>query len=473
MRRKKGFTLVELLVVIAIIALLMGILLPALAKVRMIAYRMICGSNLAGIGKGILLYAGDYQDEYPLPGCDKTVTLSSTGQLPSEGWGQSTAADAFSCPGPPTGGYATIGSLFYMLVKYEDVAPKQFSCKGDAGSQIFKLSDYTGSSIQEFTKAWDFGNKPGRYCSYSYHQPFSSPTSTTDGMQGIPIGGNSKPTCPLAADRNPSLDKNAIGGVTGCTGYLTVGGNCTTPGTGTATNSGAPLSESSPFTRWTTSNPKYTDPDLVFNSFAHQREGQNVLYNDGHVKFETTANVGVNNDNIWQKWPWPSPPSGTAASEVKMRKEVGGNFPVKGGSGVASFPAGNFASVWPATQDDALLFNEHQDSGPGSDIRLKINIQPLENVLDKMGRICGVTFDWNAQGKEVAGNKATGKREIGVIAQDVESVFPELVVTGSDGYKRVDYAKMTAVLIEAVKELKAENDNLKARIEALESAGTK
>ena len=460
MRKKKGFTLVELLVVIAIIALLMGILLPALAKVRMIAYRMICGSNLAGIGKGILLYAGDYQDEYPLPGCDKTVMLSPIGQLPSTGpgWQGATAAEAFGCPGPPTGGFATMGSLFYMLVKYEDVAPKQFNCKGDAGSQIFKLSDYTGSTIQEFTKAWDFGNKPGRYYSYSYHQPFSS----SDGAQvGNPIGGNSKPTCPLAGDRNPSLDKNANAS------YLTVAAT----GIGTATNSTPPLSESSPYTRWSGTNLKYTDPDLVFNSFAHQREGQNVLYNDGHVKFETTANVGVNNDNIWQKWP-ETPLSGTAA-EVKMKKEVGGYFPVKG-NGAQSYVPGDFRTrIWPATQDDALLWNEHQDSGPASDARLKVDIQPLENVLDKMGRICGVTFNWNEQGKDVVGKAATGKREIGVIAQDVESVFPELVVTGSDGYKRVDYAKMTAVLIEAVKELKAENDNLKARIEALESAGTK
>ena len=57
--KKKGFTLVELLVVIAIIALLMGILMPALARVRMIAYRMVCGANLSGIGKALLLYAGD------------------------------------------------------------------------------------------------------------------------------------------------------------------------------------------------------------------------------------------------------------------------------------------------------------------------------------------------------------------------------------------------------------------------------
>jgi len=67
-RQRKGFTLVELLVVIAIIALLMGILMPALARVRQIAYRLYCGTNLSGIGKAMLIYANDYDDELPRAG---------------------------------------------------------------------------------------------------------------------------------------------------------------------------------------------------------------------------------------------------------------------------------------------------------------------------------------------------------------------------------------------------------------------
>src|SRR5512136_511864 len=66
--KRKGFTLVELLVVIAIIALLMGILMPALARVRQLAFRMTCGTNLSGIGKAMLIYANDYQDELPRSG---------------------------------------------------------------------------------------------------------------------------------------------------------------------------------------------------------------------------------------------------------------------------------------------------------------------------------------------------------------------------------------------------------------------
>ena len=66
--KRKGFTLVELLVVIAIIALLMGILMPALSRVRQIAFRVVCGTNLSGIGKAMLIYSNDYDDELPRSG---------------------------------------------------------------------------------------------------------------------------------------------------------------------------------------------------------------------------------------------------------------------------------------------------------------------------------------------------------------------------------------------------------------------
>jgi len=59
-------------------------------------------------------------------------------------------------------------------------------------------------------------------------------------------------------------------------------------------------------------------------------------------------------------------------------------------------------------------------------------------------------------------------RSYGLIAQDVEQVLPELVATDSDGYKAVDYSKLPLLTIEAVKELKAENDTLKQRVAELE-----
>jgi hypothetical protein len=95
-----------------------------------------------------------------------------------------------------------------------------------------------------------------------------------------------------------------------------------------------------------------------------------------------------------------------------------------------------------------------------SDLRLKTDIQPLENTLAKVLNLRGVRYVMKAdEAKE---------RKIGVIAQELEQEYPELVNTDEKGMKSVAYANLTAVLIEAVKGLKAENESLKTRLERLE-----
>ena len=102
-----------------------------------------------------------------------------------------------------------------------------------------------------------------------------------------------------------------------------------------------------------------------------------------------------------------------------------------------------------------------------SDVRFKKDVQQLSNVLDKIQNVRGVSFDWNERYAELG--RATNKRQIGVIAQELEQQFPELVSTwGNESYRAVDYGRLTAVLLEAVKELKAENEELKQRVEVLE-----
>ncbi len=109
------------------------------------------------------------------------------------------------------------------------------------------------------------------------------------------------------------------------------------------------------------------------------------------------------------------------------------------------------------------------DNVSPSDARLKTNVASLSNVLERLEQIRGVSFEWNEQSESLGHTR--GQRDIGVIAQEVEAMFPELVHTSStDGYKAVDYSRLTPVLIEAIKELKGENDALKKRIEALEKA---
>ena len=88
-----------------------------------------------------------------------------------------------------------------------------------------------------------------------------------------------------------------------------------------------------------------------------------------------------------------------------------------------------------------------------SDINLKTNIQQFDESLSKVIQIRGVTFDW----KERDGSSA------GVIAQEVEKVLPELV--SGENIKTVNYNGITGALIEAIKELKAENDIMKQRLD--------
>jgi hypothetical protein len=107
-----------------------------------------------------------------------------------------------------------------------------------------------------------------------------------------------------------------------------------------------------------------------------------------------------------------------------------------------------------------------------SDDRFKTNIRPLENVIEKIQRIRGVTFDWNE--KYAALGRATGKAEVGVLAHEIEAVFPELVSKwGDENYLAIDYGRMTAVLIEAVKELATELEGLRAKIDLLEKPPSK
>jgi len=112
--------------------------------------------------------------------------------------------------------------------------------------------------------------------------------------------------------------------------------------------------------------------------------------------------------------------------------------------------------------DGKYTMNNDDDSGMFSDRRLKKDITTLDNPLEKLTQIKGVTFNWRDK-------KRFGEQEeVGVIAQDVEKIYPQIVEMGSDGYRKVKYYLLVAPLIEAVKELKKENEALAKRIKALE-----
>ena len=318
--KKKGFTLVELLVVIAIIALLMGILMPALSRVRQLAHRLVCGTNLSGIGKAMLIYANDNEEDYPIAG-PIGAQWDTDGSL--QDWVGPTRDDAFGW----AGGTATISSSLFLLVKYGGVTAKQFVCKGDAGTRTFDLSGYLPlpAYIQSIEDPWDFGSAllgegmgSSFHNSYSFQMPYQHAAASA-----FPITGSSSPESPVAADRNPWLDSNAQV-------YIRD-------------------SDDVPAVEW---RDGYKDPGALAlsttekygNAAAHQREGQNVLFNDSHVNFERYPNVGIEKDNIWRHWSTTDYPD---AEGRQVGYHIEANRPTTLGVG------------GPMANEDAFLVNEY------------------------------------------------------------------------------------------------------------------
>jgi len=96
-----------------------------------------------------------------------------------------------------------------------------------------------------------------------------------------------------------------------------------------------------------------------------------------------------------------------------------------------------------------------------SDERLKDNIEVIQGSLDKIGEIRGVEFDWNEKSPGWARERG---HDVGVVAQEVQKVLPEIVTERKNGYLGVDYKRIVPLLIESIKELKQEVNDLKKKV---------
>jgi hypothetical protein len=98
---------------------------------------------------------------------------------------------------------------------------------------------------------------------------------------------------------------------------------------------------------------------------------------------------------------------------------------------------------------DVIAFN-------ASDAKLKDNVSVITNAVDKISSIRGVTYVWNTEKQ-----KEHEGLDVGVLAQEVEKILPSAVIERENGYKAVNYIKLIPLLIESIKELKAELNELK------------
>jgi hypothetical protein len=142
---------------------------------------------------------------------------------------------------------------------------------------------------------------------------------------------------------------------------------------------------------------------------------------------------------------------------------VSGSSQILGGSTIHSSSIGDyqFNSIGVGTAASTTA-GEIRATGDitaffSSDIRLKENITPIVNALEKVNQISGNTYDWKEGYDEVHSHKGS---DVGVIAQEIESILPQIVMNRDNGFKAVQYEKIIPLLIEAIKELSTKIDRL-------------
>ena len=145
--------------------------------------------------------------------------------------------------------------------------------------------------------------------------------------------------------------------------------------------------------------------------------------------------------------------TGQGATEVYLMNQnlQTGDSVQFNGLGVGTAPSGVAGAI--LATNDVVAF-------ASSDERLKENLEPIGSATEKVGQLTGYTFDWIP----MEGIHVHNGHDIGVIAQEVEKVLPEIVEDRGNGYKAVKYEKLTALLIQAVNEQQKQIKDLTAEL---------
>jgi len=279
MKNRKALTLLDVVVTIFIIMVLLAIFIPFYGRAPRMRPRVICATNLKGLGTAMMVYANDYDDEFPIQGGEGTPAWA-------------TGTDEFFNPDKDwsTARGITVGASLYLLVREADVSPKSFVCpKG--GQTAYEGENPNGLDI---TELWDFGmytanrvksrddgrgniHGPRNHVSYSYQMPYGP----KGGAGRYAADGTKSAKFAVMADKNPWYDPTLRTGTPTARNW-----------TDYVTAMGAYFGGNNNLEEWKIQRA---------NAQPHSRDGQNVQYADGHTSYEKTTDVGVNYDNIYTR----------------------------------------------------------------------------------------------------------------------------------------------------------------------------
>jgi hypothetical protein len=156
-------------------------------------------------------------------------------------------------------------------------------------------------------------------------------------------------------------------------------------------------------------------------------------------------------------------PNGSTVEQVRMRIEQNGNVGIGTVSPDQKLDVSGNIRIGTGTSGCVEDRDGTVIAGTcSSDLRFKKNITPFGSILNNFSKLRPVNYFWRTD--EFTDKNFGTNQSFGLIAQDVEALFPELVTTDEKGFKAINYSKLPLYTIQAVTELKAENDALKVQV---------